>query len=74
MLVLECYDNLIEDYFGYKPVYFPYGITVGEFAKAHKHGVYLVRMEGHISCIIDGFDYDVFDCTDRVITNAWRVE
>lgn len=72
-LCVCCYDNLIEDYFGYKPVYVPYGITVKEFAKTHKHGVYLVRMNAHISVIMQGKSVDIFDCTHCVLTNAWRV-
>lgn len=74
MLVLDCYDSLIEDYFGYEPIDIPYDITVGEFAEMHTHGIYLVRMEGHISTIIDGESWDIFDCTREVITNAWRVK
>ena len=73
-LCLDCYNALIEDHFGYKPVYVPYGITVGEFARTHRKGVYLVRMDGHISTIINGLSYDIFDCTNEVLTNAWRVE
>ncbi|MCM1437807.1 MAG: hypothetical protein NC131_01155 [Roseburia sp.] len=73
-LVVTCYDNLLEDYFGYKPVFVPQGITVGEFAKEHPKGVYLVRMEGHISVIMQGKSIDIFDCTDTPLTNAWRVE
>lgn len=74
MLELSCYDNLIERYFGYKPVQFPYGITVGEFAKTHNKGIYLVRMQGHISVIINSKSYDIFDCTAEPITNAWKVK
>lgn len=73
-LTLSCYDSLIENYFGYDPIDISYDVTVGEFAETHRHGIYLVRMEGHISCIIDGLDYDVFDCTNEIVTNAWRVE
>lgn len=73
-LVLDCYNNLIEDYFGYKPVYVPYGITVRQFAQTHNYGVYLVRMDGHISTVIDGVSVDIFDCTKEIVTNAWRVE
>ena len=68
------YNNLIEDYFGYKPVYVPYGITVRQFAQTHNYGVYLVRMDGHISTVIDGVSVDIFDCTKEIVTNAWRVE
>lgn len=73
-LTCNCYSNLIEDVFGYEPVFVPYDITVGEFAKTHRQGIYLVRMDGHISVIMNGKSYDVFDCTNEMLTNAWRVE
>ena len=46
---------------------------VGEFAEEHPRGVYLVTMNGHITCCIDGVIYDTFDCRDRVMWCCWRV-
>lgn len=71
---MNCYDNLIEDYFGYNPMYVPYGMTVKEFAETHPNGVYLVRMNGHISVVAYSKSVDIFDCTGEIVTNAWRVE
>lgn len=50
-----------------------YSKTVGEFAKEHKRGTYLITMEGHITTIIDGIIYDTFDCSDRRMWCAWTV-
>lgn len=50
-----------------------YSKTVGEFAEEHKKGRYLITMQGHISCIIDGNIIDTFDCSDRRMWCAWRV-
>lgn len=47
---------------------------VGEFAETHQKGIYLITMKGHISCCIDGNIYDTFDCRDRLMWCAWRVE
>ena len=41
------------------------GMTVGEFADMHPRGIYLVRMEQHISCIINNTIYDIFDCRNH---------
>jgi hypothetical protein len=49
-------------------------MNVGEFADLHHYGVYLVRMAGHISTIIDGDCYDIWDCRDQNLTNAWKVK
>lgn len=49
-------------------------MTIGEFAKLFDKGIYLVTMQGHITCIIDGDIYDTFDCSDRFLWCAWQVE
>ena len=46
---------------------------VGEFMEEHPNGTYLVTMKGHITCVIDGVLYDTFDCRDRVMWCAWKV-
>ena len=51
-----------------------YSKTVGEFAKEHKRGTYLITMEGHITVIIDGIIYDTFDCSNRRMWCAWTVK
>ena len=50
-----------------------YSKTVGEFAEEHNKGKFLITMQGHISCIIDGNILDTFDCSDRRMWCAWRV-
>jgi len=47
--------------------------TVGEFAEEHPMGVYLITMNGHITCCMNGVIYDTFDCRDRYIKCVWRV-
>lgn len=46
---------------------------VGEFAEEHPYGIYLITMNGHITCCIDGIIYDTFDCRDRIMWCAWKV-
>lgn len=48
--------------------------TVGEFVRKHPNGTYLVTMSGHITVVKDGINYDTFDCSDRIIWCAWRVD
>lgn len=68
----SCYKHLIENVLYYKPLNCD-GMTVGEFADMHPQGTYLVRMEQHISIIIDNCVNDIFDCRDHLLTNAWEV-
>lgn len=50
-----------------------YAKTVGELCEEYDRGIYLVTMEGHITVIIDGVVYDIFDCRDRRIWGVWKV-
>lgn len=51
-----------------------YSKTIEEFMREHRIGTYLVTMEGHITCIIDGTLYDTFDCRKRRMWCAWKIE
>jgi hypothetical protein len=72
-ICMSCYKHLIENVLYCKPLDCD-GMTVEEFADMHPYGVYLVRMNQHISCIIDNTIYDIFDCREHLLTNAWQVK
>jgi hypothetical protein len=72
-ICMSCYKHLIENVLYCKPLDCD-GMTVEEFADMHPFGVYLVRMNQHISCIIDNTIYDIFDCRGHLLTNAWQVK
>lgn len=71
-LCVSCYEFLIREVLGGTPVNCE-GMTVDDFAKLHPNGTYLLRMDGHITCLIDYTLYDIFDCRQHRITNAWRL-
>ena len=48
--------------------------TVGEFSERHPYGTYLITMNGHITVLKNGTIYDTFDCRDRLLWNAWKIE
>jgi hypothetical protein len=50
-----------------------YARTVGEFAEEFPVGTYLVSMPNHITVIVDGVLYDIFDCRNRTMWSAWKV-
>lgn len=67
--------EFIEDYLDDRyPRQCHYSMSVGEFAKEHSRGKYLITMNGHITAIINGCIYDTFDCSNRVMRCAWRVD
>jgi hypothetical protein len=72
-ICMSCYKHLIENVLYCKPLDCD-GMTVEEFADMHPYGIYLVRMNQHISCIIDNDIYDIFDCREHLLTNAWQVK
>lgn len=71
-LCVSCYEFLIREVFGGTPVNCE-GMTVDDFAELHPQGTYLLRMDGHITCLIDYTIYDIFDCREHRITNAWKM-
>ena len=72
-LCVCCYKHLLDDVFKFQRVNCD-GLTVEEFADKYPNGRYLVRMGGHISTVIDNCIYDIFDCRDLWLTDAWKVK
>ena len=70
-LCVTCYKHLIEDVFCFRRVNCD-DMTVGEFADLNPEGVYLIRMNGHISTVIDGCIIDIWDCRWEEPTDAWE--
>lgn len=48
--------------------------TVGEFIKECNRGTYIISMPGHLSCVINGVNYDTFNPKNKVIWSAWVVD
>lgn len=71
-LCVCCYQHLLDNVFQYDKVYCK-GMTVEEFAELHPTGTFLLRMEGHLSCLIDNCVYDLWNCKDQILTDVWQV-
>ena len=67
-----CYQNLLENVFGYNRVYCE-NMTVKEFADEHPFGIYLIRIENHLTVIIDGKLRDTWNCGDFLCDLVWFV-
>lgn len=48
-------------------------VTIDQFINSHPTGTYLITMNGHITCCIDGTIYDTFDPRDRIIWGIYEV-
>ena len=72
-ICVSCYEFLIREVLGGVPKNCD-GMTVDDFAQLHPQGTYLLRMNGHITTLIDFCVYDIFDCRKHIITNAWKIQ
>ena len=71
-LCVSCYEFLIREVLGGVPVNCE-NMSINEFADLHPQGTYLLRINGHITTLIDFTLYDVWDCRKKIITNAWKM-
>lgn len=70
-LCVCCYHHLLDKVFEYPKVYCR-DMTVSEFMRKHRRGTFILRMDGHCTCIINGRLFDTHDCLDKVVTDAWH--
>ena len=45
--------------------------TVAEWCKLHRNGNMVVSVSNHLTCIIDGKCYDIWNCTGKTVLNYW---
>lgn len=45
--------------------------TVRDFARDHQRGTYVLGLDGHVVCVIDGDWLDVWDSGDETVLYAW---
>lgn len=43
------------------------------FCKEFPKGSYILSMAGHWTCCVDGVIYDTWDCTEKCVYQAWKV-
>ena len=68
-----CYEKLL-DYDFNLPHYKGNGNTAQQVANDFPNNILLLRMEGHLSCSMYGDIFDIWDCSDKIITDFWIAE
>lgn len=68
----DCYSKMLDD-IGYKQEKAE-GKTVAEIAEANKDKTVLIRIEGHLTCAIDGDVYDLWDCSGKKADLYWVID
>lgn len=66
-----CYSNFIRSVLKYKEVNCD-NLTVNEFAELHPYGTYLVRVPNHLTTVINGKIYDIWNCGDEICDTVWK--
>lgn len=67
-----CYGFLIQEVLGGIPKNCD-NMSVGEFADKHPIGTYLVRIQGHLTCVKDNKIMDIWNCMSRKCDLAWEI-
>lgn len=70
-LCICCYENLLNYVYKYQKIEEAIGLTIGEFAEKFPNGKYLTRVNGHLSAVCDGKIFDIWDCSNEIITDCW---
>lgn len=72
-LCVCCYQHLLDDVYDLKRIPNVSGMTVEEFVNYYNKGIYIIRVNGHLTCVIDGINYDLWDTSKQVIDIVWEV-
>lgn len=73
MLCQCCYRFLLDSVYDLQRVEDLKGIKIRDFVDCNPYGTYLIRIEGHLTCIVDGTLFDLWDCLDEKIDILWKV-
>ena len=68
-----CYKHLLDSVYDLERNEEFKGLTINEFAESHESGTYIIRIDGHLTCLMDGIIYDLWNCTDKIVDIVWEV-
>lgn len=72
-LCVCCYKFLLDEVYGLDRIEECKGMTIEEFADTFPNGTYIIRVEGHCTCVIDNKLYDIWDCRNEIVDMVWKV-
>lgn len=71
-LNVRCYEKLLDQDFSFRHLE-SNGKTVKEVASDFKDETLLIRIPGHLTMSKCGYIYDIWDCSDEIVTDFWIV-
>lgn len=72
-LCVCCYKFLLDNVYNLDRIEECQGMKVYEFADFFPHGIYIVRVDGHCTCVINNQILDTWNCGDEIVDIAWKV-
>lgn len=73
-LYLCCYDNLLEDILDYPRFNCFFQSSVEEVAAKYPRNKLIIRVEGHLTCSINGTIMDIWNCSQEKVDCFWIVQ
>ena len=71
-LCVCCYQRLLDLVYGLKRVENVKGLTIWQFCEMFKSGCYIVRVDGHLTCVMEGIIHDIWNCEEEIIDIVWQ--
>ena len=72
-LCVDCYKFLLDEVYGLERIEAYCGRTIKEFAHDYPNGIYLIRIEGHLTNLFNGTNFDLWNCLNEKIDIIWKV-
>ena len=72
-LCVCCYKHLLDYVYNLDRIESFHGYTIHEFIELNPEGTYIIRVEGHLTCVIDGILYDTWDSRNQIVDIVWEV-
>jgi len=72
-LCVNCYHNLLEALLSYPCIVCKNNETVEDIAKKYPSNKIIIRVQGHLTCSVDGAILDIWDCSNEIVDCYWIV-
>ncbi len=73
-LCVCCYKFLLDEVYGLERIEEYAGLTIEEFSKHCPKGTYLIRVDQHLTVLVDNTVFDIWDCRDEIVRIVWVVD
>lgn len=68
-----CYGFFIQQVLGGVPTNC-YNMSINEFSNINNKGTFLIRIQGHLTCLIDNCLFDIWDCREHICDLVWKIK